>query len=441
MSKKQILILIWSILGTLILLMIIFFFINKEDIPPIKENEPTNTGTINESISQEGIQKVINANNQFAFDLYNNIALSNNDSNILYSPYSIFSALAMTYEWARNQTAEEMKSVLHFPEIDILRPNFAEIYNEINSTKRDFELKTGNALWGQYDYPFLDSYVNTVEKYYGGKITNLDFKEKTEESRKTINTYIEDQTNGRIKDLIPAWFIHPTTKLILTNAIYFKATWKWSFDRKNTQEEDFKVSTIKKVKVPMMKIKPEEEKFNYANLEKLEILELPYKWEKLSMFIILPKQGEYYNPEKQEYETLDYNLEDLELSLEDFNDYKSQMKEQNLDSISIPKFEFNTKYFMKEILSTLWMQWAFLDADFSGMDGQKNLFISEVIHQAFIKVDEKGTEAAATTAVIMKELAMIPTNNFKANHPFIFIIQENETNNILFMGKVNNPCE
>jgi len=376
----------------------------------------------------QGIQEVVDANNKFAFDLYSEVGKSEN-GNIFYSPYSISAALAMTYEGAKGQTADEMKFVFHFPENNILRPNFAAIYNDINKGNSAYELRTGNALWAQYDYLFLEDYTARVEKYYGGKVANLDFDKETEKSRQTINTFIEEQTNDRIKDLIPIGVLNPMTRLVLTNAVYFKGTWVWEFDEADTHEQDFEITPTNAVKTPMMYMKPDKTTFNYADIEDLQILELPYKGEKISMLILLPTES----------------LDAIEPSLtaEKLSEYKVQMKETKLDSISIPKFEFDTKYFMKETLSAMGMPTAFSfdNADFSGTDGTKKLQISQVIHQAFVKVDEKGTEAAAATAVVIREITSMPRNVFRANHPFIFIIQEKETGNILFMGRVTDPTK
>ncbi len=395
---------------------VLFLFPYQPDQPPVTDD----TGS-----TQQGVQEVVNANNQFAFELYSELNKAE-DSNIFYSPYSISAALAMTYEGAKAQTADEMKSVFHFPEENILRPNFAAIYNNVNKVNKAYELRTGNALWVQHDYPFLEDYTSRVEKYYGGKTANLDFVRETEKSRQTINSFIEEQTNNKIKGLIPKGVLNSMTRLVLTNAIYFKGTWEWKFDKSDTCEQDFKVTPNDVVQVPMMYMKPEKTSFNYADAEDLQILELPYKGEEISMLILLPTE----------------NLEDIEPSLtaKKLSEYKNQMKETKLDAIYLPKFEFDSKYTLNSVLTTLGMPTAFsMQADFSGMDGTDWLYISEVIHQAFVKVNEKGTEAAAATAVVMEMKGMSTTKIFRADHPFIFIIQEKETGNILFIGKVVDP--
>jgi serpin B len=345
----------------------------------------------------------------------------------IYSPYSISAALAMTYEGAKGQTADEIKSVFHFPENNVLRPNFAAIYNGINKKNKEYQLSTGNALWAQQDYSFLQNYLTTVETYYGGKAANLDFVGKTEESRQTINSFIEEQTSNKIKDLLPQGFVDSMTRLVLTNAIYFKGTWNWEFDKSNTREQDFKITQDNVIQVPMMYMKNDKAKFNYLDNDNLQILELPYKGDNISMLILLPKD----------------NLESIGSSLtkEKLEEWKNQMNEEKLDAIYLPKFEFDTKYFMKETLEAMGMPAAFDSslADFSGMTGQKDLFIGFVIHQAFIKVDEQGTEAAAATAVGMNLTSMPQQNIFRVDHPFIFIIQDKNTGNILFLGKVINP--
>jgi len=419
MYKKIILIgIIFVLFAGITTAAVLFLFPYEPDQPPQADSTDS---------TEQGIQDVVNANNQFAFELYSELD-KNEDGNMFYSPYSISAALAMTYEGAEGQTANEMKSVFHFPEDNILRTNFAAIYNDINKENKNYELKTGNALWVQQDFPFLQEYISEVENYYGGKAAMLDFVKETERSRETINNFIEEQTNNKIQDLIPAGYLDRMTRLVLTNAIYFKGIWEWEFDKADTLEQDFKISSTNTVKTSMMSMNPEETKFNYAKTEDLQILELPYKGDKISMLILLPTE----------------NLDAIESSLtaEKLNEYKSQMKETKLGSILLPKFEFDTKYFMKDTLISLGMPTAFSNnADFSGMTGKKDLCISSVIHQAYVGVDEEGTEAAAATAVIMRELSVRPTNVFRADHPFIFIIQEKSTENILFFGRVVDPTK
>jgi len=219
------------------------------------------------------------------------------------------------------------------------------------------------------------------------------------------------------------------TRLVLTNAIYFKGTWEWEFDKSDTREQDFKITPTNVVKVPMMYMKPDRARFNYADTGDLQILELPYKGEKISMLILLPTE----------------NLDSIEpLTIEKLSEYKNQMQETELDAIYLPKFEFNTKYTLNENLKALGMPTAFDDknADFSGMTKAEKIWIGFVIHQAYVKVDEKGTEAAAATGVGMMGSAMPRSRDiFIADHPFIFIIQQKDTGNILFLGRVVDPTK
>ncbi len=418
MNKKILIIGIAFFVTAIITMAVVLFLFSYQ---PAQTPQTEDVG-----LTQQGIQEVVRANNQFAFDLYSKLSKSK-QGNIFYSPYSLSAALAMTYEGARGQTAKEIKSVFHFPKSNILRSNFATIQNGINKENKFYKLKTGNALWAQYNYRFLKNYTDRVKKYYGGKVVNLDFKQETEKSRQTINSFIEKQTNNKIKNLIPAGVLSSMTKLVITNAIYFKGSWKWEFDKSKTSEQDFKITPTKVVKTPMMYMKPDKVRFDYAKIKGLQILELPYKGEKISMLILLP--------------TNNLNSIESSLTVRKLNEYKAQMKETKLDSISLPNFSFNSKYFMKGILSAMGMPTAFGNADFSGMDGTKNLQISQVIHQAFIKINEKGTEAAAVTAVTMKNSMVMSRNIFRADHPFIFIIQEKGTGNILFMGRVIDPTK
>ena len=370
---------------------------------------------------------VIEANNRFAINLYSQY--KSEEGNIFFSPFSISTAMAMVYEGAEGKTAKEIKSVFGFPKYDNSRRNqYSNLLSEINKKDKEYALKTANALWAEQDFNFLDKYLTTVEKYYGGKTTNLDFKNEPDTSRLIINNWVEDKTNDKIKDLLPEDVIDADTRLVLTNAIYFKAKWLIQFDADKTSDEYFRVNPDKSIKVPMMQPTSQKSTFNYTQNKDLQILEMPYAGEELSMLILLP---------------LDDNIEALENSftIEKLTEWKKSLRRRKVN-VYIPKFKFETKYFMKNTLRNLGMPTAFTgSADFSGMTGKKDLIIDQVIHQAFIEVNEEGTEAAAATGigVGMKTSMPPPTPIFKADHPFIFIIQQKETGNILFMGRVSNP--
>ena len=420
MNSKYALVWIIVLMATLVTAGALFLYPYQPDNPPQADDSGS---TI------EGIQSVVDANNKFAFDIYAQLD-KDEEKNTFYSPYSLSTALAMAYEGARGQTADEMKAVFHFPESSILKPNSAAIYNTLNKNDKPYILSTGNALWVQKDSRLIEDYKVSVEKYYGGKAANLDFIKETEKSRQTINTFIEEQTNKKIKDLIPTGALDSNTRFVLTNAIYFKGTWEWEFDKGDTKEEDFKITPKNVIKVQMMKMNPEKTRFNYVDIGEAQLLELPYKGNDISMLIILPSE----------------NLASIDpsLSIEKLNELKSQMRETTLDSIYLPKFEFDTKYLMTDTLKDLGMPTAFNPgvADFSGMSEEEKLYISSVIHQAYVKVDEQGTEAAAATAIAVGITSVAPPKEiFRADHPFIFIIQQKETGNILFIGRVIDPTK
>ncbi|MFH1586878.1 MAG: serpin family protein [Candidatus Diapherotrites archaeon] len=376
--------------------------------------------------TQEGVDSVVNANNQFALDLYSEF--KDDPGNVFFSPWSITTAVSMTYEGAKGQTADEMKSVFHFSGNDaVRRPSFARVQNQINAAQSQYLLRSANALWAEQTYPFLEEYTALIEKYYSARVENMDFINDSEGSRETINTWVENQTNDRIQDLIPQGVITPYTRMVLTNAIYFKGTWVKEFKKENTRKGDFHVAPDKTVSADMMHLS--EEEFNYAENDELQILELPYKGENLSMLILLPRGNDITSLENS-------------LTSEKLSGLRNQMGEQEV-IITLPKFKFEAKYFLSETLAQMGMPTAFDEdeADFSGMDGTDDLFISQVIHQSFVEVNEEGTEAAAATAIIVMGSSAMPQNIFTADHPFIFIIQEKETGNILFLGRVSDPTK
>jgi len=296
-------------------------------------------------------------------------------------------------------------------------------------------LATANALWAQEDFSFRQDYFKSVDDYYSGKVTNLDFKTDTENSRITINNWVENKTNDKIKDLIPQGILSDKTRLVLTNAIYFKANWTNKFDAENTRDGDFKLNYGTSISTKMMH---QTDYFNYGETQDLQILEMNYRGNDLSMLVILPKEN---------------NLDSVENSITSTNleNWKKSMDMEKVRT-TIPKFKFETKYFMAEALKEMGMPTAFNGdlADFTGMwnrQGNENLYISKVIHQTFIEVEESGTEAAAATAVIMMKATSAgpgeeeQPKTFTADHPFIFIIQQKDSGNILFMGRMNDPTK
>jgi len=389
----------------------------NQQIPPIN------------NVSGVIFNNVVDANNQFAFDLYKNWA--SREGNMFFSPYSISSALAMTYEGAKGKTADEMQKVLHFPaDSNARRSGFSQINAQINGKDKPYALATANALWAQNGYPFSQDYLNIVEQTYGGKATNLDFKKNSEGSRKTINAWVENKTNNKIVDLIPSGSITAATRLVLTNAIYFKANWTSQFDKDATYDADFNTSS-NTIKTPMMH---DGGNFNYVESSDLQVLELPYLGDDLSMLIILPRSS----------------LSSVEASLDatKLTQLRTSLKTEDV-AVSLPTFKMETTYLMAEDLPNMGMPTAFSDKDanFSGMtSANEQFYISQVIHQAFVNVTESGTEAAGATAVIIAGITAIVGEQpqpkiFNADHPFIFIIQQKDTGNMLFMGRMSDPSK
>jgi serpin B len=376
----------------------------------------------------DDINALVEGNNEFAFDLYG--ILKKEDGNIFFSPYSISSALGMTYGGARGNTALEMEKALNFTLGNkATHPAFAQLNDRLEDIQKsgDVQLAVANSLWPQKDYTFLPEYISLTKKHYGAKITALDFKGDTEGSRKVINKWVEDKTRDRIKDLIARGVLDPMTRLVLVNAIYFKGNWEHQFKAERTEKKPF-ITRGGKVRVPMM---TQTRDFNYAETDGVQLLELPYVGNELSMLVILPKEN--------------VNLADVEreLTAERLESWKNQLRMRKV-RVLLPKFKMTWGAFeMSAALKALGMVDAFSGkADFSGMDGTHWLSIAAVLHKAFVEVNEEGTEAAAATAVVMGLTAVAaPPPVFNADHPFLFLIQEKETGSILFMGRVMDPSE
>jgi len=372
-------------------------------------------------------ENVVNANTLFSADVYN--LYNEEEKNIFFSSYSISSALTMTYEGAKGQTAEEMKKVLHLPsDKNITRSDFRTINEEINAENKSFQLSVVNALWAQEEYPFIEDYFTIVDTYYGGKVSNLNFANNAESSRKEINDWVEQQTSNRIKNLLSKGSVSPSTKLILTNAIYFKGDWNNKFKTRYTEKEKFMLSSGQEVNVLMMH---KTSYYNYGETNNVQILEMDYEGREISMLVILPKENS---------DVIDKDIDGK--TIREWQDSVGRAKVE----VSFPKFKFETEYSMANDLQQMGMSAAFNPtmADFTGMTTKEELFISQVVHKTFVEVTEEGTEAAAATAVSMMASSAGPGEPeeikvFKADHPFIFIIQQKDSGNILFMGKVNNP--
>jgi serpin B len=352
--------------------------------------------------------------NGLAFDLYKKLA-SGNGGNLFLSPYSISSALAMTYTGARGETAGQMQQVLHFGGQDTTHPAFSYLRDTLNSLqeKGHVQLSVANALWPQKDYAFLPDYLALTEAYYGSEIHPVDYKADTEGAREKINSWVEEQTQGKIQDLLAEGVLSPLTRLVLANAIYFKGDWARQFNKENTRPAQFTLPDGNRIDVSMM---TQTGDFNLAVTDTLQVLELPYEGSDLSMLILLPNPGEM-----------------LTLDLPDELEF-----DETEVMVLLPKFKIESEFYLGSTLAALGMPLAFsMQADFSGMDASRRLFIDEVIHKAFVEVSEEGTEAAAATGVGMRTTSMPP--QFEVNRPFLFLVRENSTGTILFIGRINDP--
>lgn len=395
----------------------------------LKSDKPRDTSP---AVSEADLVSLVDGNNAFAFDLYQ--VLKKEGSNLFYSPYSISEALAMTYAGAHGETEKDMAKALSFniPQ-ERLHPAFNSLDLQLKQRgegakgKDDggFRLNVVNAIWGQKDYRFLDEYLDILAQNYGAGLRIVDFINQTEQSRLTINKWVSGQTEERIKDLIPQGVINQLTRLVLTNAIYFNAAWEHTFQEHATSEGPFHLIDGGDVNVPMMR---QSESFGYAEGDGYQAVELPYDGREMSMVVLLPSVGQF-------------NTFEDKLNAEFVSKVTAGLKMQQV-SLTMPKFEYESSFGLKEALSTLGMGVAFTEAaDFSGMDGKHDLLIQDVVHKAFVSVDESGTEAAAATAVIVG-LTSAPAEPVivTIDRPFMFFIRDVQTNSIIFVGRVLNPA-
>jgi serpin B len=376
-------------------------------------------------------RELVAGNGRFAFDLYQR--LRSESGNLFCSPYSISAALAMTYAGARGATEQEMAKTLHFT---LAQARLHQAFNWADSELKlrgkgargargnGFQLRIVNALWGQTGHRFLPTFLDLLSQNYGAGMKLLDFAKNPEGSRLTINRWVEQQTERRIKDLLPAGSIHPLVPLVLTNAIYFDSAWAMRFEKKDTRPGPFTLLDEKEVTVDMMS---RGGRFRYARGEGYQAIELEYDGREMAMDLLLPDAGRFKSFEASltaaKVEAILKSLQATEVRL------------------VLPKFTFESGFALREKLGAMGMSTAFgSGADFSGMDGTHELFIDNVYHKAFVRVDEEGTEAAAATAVVMGRGALRPRAvQMIVDRPFVFVIRDLKTGTILFLGRVLNP--
>ena len=376
------------------------------------------------NVSESDLTVLLEGNSDFALSLYN-VLKDDKDGNLFYSPYSISLMMAMAYAGARNETALQMADAMKYNlSSDELHAAFNYLALQLAKRTSDvsnFKLDIVNDIWGQKDYKFLNAYLDILAQNYGAGLRVLDFISDPDGARKIINDYIYGQTNKLIKDLIPEGSINDFTRLVLTNAIYFKAEWKSKFNKDATHDGVFKLLDGSQVTVPMMN---QRSIFKFASGEGWKAIELPYLGEQIAMDIILPDN---------------FSAFEETMNADTVNQILSAMSSRDIQ-LSMPKFKFASDFDLKDALSTLGMPIAFdpTHADLSGITDVEKLYIQGVIHKAFVAVDEEGTEAAAAGAVIIGTTSM--PESMAIDSPFIFLIRDLQTGTILFMGRVLNPA-
>jgi serpin B len=376
------------------------------------------------------VRSVVQGNNAFALDLY--ARLRAKGGNLVCSPYSVSTALAMTSAGARGETAAQMARVLHFSlDRERLHPAFAELIREINGhgLPRDYQLSVAQSLWGDVRLPVRGQFQTLIHTNYGARLRQRDFRLAPDQARAQINRWVADRTNDKIKDLLHPEDIDDTTRMVLVNAIYFKAGWHEPFPEGETNQQAVFHAAGKDVKAALMQ---QAKRFRYAEAEGCQVVELPYEGEELAMVVLLPRRQD--------------GLGKLErwLTAAKLEACLGKLKPLVVE-VALPRFRFDARLYLADELRALGMPLALSDrADFSGISTADQLRISRVIHQAFVDVTEGGTEAAAATASIVAPPAPGrggggPQAVVRADHPFLFLIRDRRTGSILFVGRVTDP--
>lgn len=381
------------------------------------------------------------ATTQFTLELYRQ--LRDSEDNIFYSPISIMTALAMLQLGAKGNTEKQIEKVIQFHETtkktreksadchdeESVHEQFQKFMTHLNKSNDAYDLNSANSIYGAKGFPFLQTFLEDIKEYYQANVESLDFTHAAEESEKKINSWVENQTNGKIKNLIPMGSLSSSTVLVLVNAVYFKGQWNHKFDEKRTTEDKFWLNKNTSKPVQMMRQKNE---FNFIFLEDVQtkMVEIPYKGKELSMFILLPMEVDGLK-KLEEQLTADKLLE--------------WTRAENMNMIdlylSLPRFKVEEKYELPDPLKHMGMVDAFdsQKADFSGMSSTQSLVVSKVLHKSFVEVNEEGTEAAAATGMEIGITSVKITKDFNCNHPFLFFIKHKDTNNILFFGRMSSP--
>ncbi len=397
-------------------------------IPTSPFNPPSLRTVVN---AGEATQSV----NAFAGDLLAHMRARS--GNLIVSPYSISTALAMTASGAEGTTREEMNRVLHLPEPDMLGPDFRALITCVMAQPRDAkarsELSVASSLWVQNEYPWRKDYLARAHKDFRAGLFEVDFRQHAETARGRINRRVEKETRNRIQDPVPAGALDGDTRLVLTNAIYFKARWRTEFPKSTTRPEDFTLASGQKVRAPLMY---QQGRFLLHEPDGFQVLRLPYHGD-TAMYIFLPRAHDRLPALERKLDA-----KQLDLWMEPTKNNEEEVK------VWLPRFKFTVPTELGGVLQKMGMHQAFdrNRANFHGMtDNPKGLFISRVLHKAFVDNDEAGTEAAAASVVVMGLPTAAPpplpprVAEFRADHPFLFVIKHETTGVILFIGRVANP--
>lgn len=382
-------------------------------------------------VSDAELEALVAGNAGFAFDLFGQVAA---DENVLLSPYSVAAALTMTYAGARGTTASEIRGALALGlGDDRIHAARNELDLRVTATpdprddREPFTIRVANSLWGQRGYPFLEEFLVLLAEQYDAGMHLVDFVGAAETARHTINDWVEEETEGRIVDLIPEGAITGLTRLVLVNAIWFKANWSEQFSPDDTEDGPFTRLDGSITTVPLMH---RSGRIEFATDDGYLAARLPYAGS-ASMLVVVPDEGRFSEVVGR-------------FGPEDLDRVRAKLSVHQVD-LALPRFEFRSQLGLKPPLRDLGIVAAFTEpsrpdgADLTGMTSERELFVHDVVHQAFISVDEQGTEAAAATAVIVGLESAPPPATLVVDRPFLFLIQHDPTGEILFLGQVTDP--
>ncbi|XP_077209431.1 leukocyte elastase inhibitor-like [Paroedura picta] len=375
------------------------------------------------------MEPLASADGPFTLGLYQNFRVFHPTGNMFYSPVSISTAMAMVFLGAgENSTTQLKRSMLHFDGLEDLHSQFQKLNAQLNKSDAPFILTVANRLYGEKSCTFLQDFLTNLEKLYGAELSTVDFQNAASEARKQINQWVEEQTGGKILDLLPEGTVSEMTRLILVNAIYFNGSWEEPFEVGMTEEMPFQLNKKEKKTVKMMHMS-KKLPFRYIPERKLSVLELPYKGKRLSMTVLLPD---------------DIGLEEMEKRLtgEEVQEWTDPRKMSVSDvRVYIPKFKLGETFDLKSYLSGLGLLDVFdsSKADLSGMSIYPELHLSKIVHTSFIEVNERDTEATAATARIPMFSSLCREIIFNINRPFMILLRNIDSDNILILGSVASP--